>query len=164
MALVSKGFRLSVTMVDNGGDTNVKIFPLTATTFADAVTDSAAILIAYNAVTDCIVRDYSIQNVYANDALVLPAGGVETANTASVVVQIDGEPLKQAVISVPGPVAGMFMGASGDAANTIDTSDGALLTFISLFGPGGVCTLSDGEICENIPLSGKRVHRKTRRG
>lgn len=163
MAKVSTGFTLSVTLIDSGGNTAVREYALTAADAAAAATASATIMAALDAVTDAEIKSYSIRETFIEDALVLPATA-EVENLAEIVLQIDGNPLKKANISIPAPNAGIFVGAVGPNRNTVDPGDTALVTYATIWVTGQQATLSDGEVIELPVLSGKRVHRASRRG
>lgn len=166
MALVQIGFELSVSLVDNGGNTTNRVFSLVATDHATATTDAGTILTALDAVTDSVVSGYRIVEVYGEDAFAFPSAGVENENQASLTLNIDGVGLKKANYKIPAPVIGLFTAPTGSGANVVDVSDAALNTFIDVFETGGIATLSDGETLNpTTPIdSGKRISAKSLRG
>lgn len=164
MALVANGWELTVSLIDNGGNVSNKVYNLTSASAAEATTDTATILAALDAVTDAVIKSYRISEVYIEDALVLPAGMVQIENLASIVAQVSGDPLKKANFLIPAPNAGIFVGISGTAANQVDVQDTALVTYATIFGVGQQATLSDGETIGFPLLSGKRIHRASRKG
>src|SRR5688572_26853416 len=129
MALVSSGFVLRVVLIDNGANQVTREYDLVAADMAAAETATTAILAALDAVTDAVIKSYTVGEQYVEDALTLPASGVQVENIAEVVLQIVDDPLKKAVISIPAPVAGIFVATSGTGANIVDVNDAALITY-----------------------------------
>lgn len=169
MSLTAKsGYVLSVTLVDNGNNESTKSFHITEdAVYADALTDAQSILTALDAITNAVIKSWSLAKVYEEDALVLPAEGIQVENTARVSALITNEVAKYAQFVIPAPVIGIFTGTSGAAANTVDGADADLGTFLLLFGAAGVATVSDGETIESpstATVKGKRVHRASRKG
>lgn len=163
MANVSAGWRLFVTLMDNGGNKTTKSFELTSADETAAAADSAAVVAALLAVTDAVLIDYASYELFVNDAVTYPASGVEIENQAQLLFDIVDHPEKRAVYSIPAPKPGIFVATSGAGANIIDTADAAVIAFRDLFRTAGESYISDGEVAETL-ISGKRVHRKSRRG
>lgn len=168
MAQVSTGYWLSVTLVDNGGNTSTKSFQMRAdaTDPADygvALSSAAAVVASLDAITDAVVAGYQLEQRYVEDALALPAVGVQIENQALLDFAIDGNPFKSATLTVPAPVIGIFAGASGVLADTVDVADPALVTFVNQFKGGALLYISDGEDADaTAPLkSGRRIHRRS---
>jgi len=168
VALTDDGFKLYVSLVDSGGDQSIVRYDLVAATHADAVTAAGTILTRLGAVTDAIVKSYTINNVYIEDALTLPGTGVQVEQRATVICQIDSDPLKKVAINIPAPADGLFVGgpATGDGYNTIDTTDAALALYTDIWAvSGAIATISDGEYLSDAPiLRGRRTHRQSSRG
>lgn len=163
MALTSVGFFLSVQLVDGGDNTSVLRYELTAADYATAVTDTAIVLAALQAVTDGVVRKYSINHVYGEAAFSFPAATVQVENKASITVLLEGNDNKKANIKIPAPVIGIFVDTTGGGSNVVDLSDAALLAYFALFQTGNECLLSDGEVADSM-VSGKRIHAKSNFG
>lgn len=167
MALGSSGFFGTVTLVDNGGNTSTLTYDLTAVTIGAAQTDMGDIVTRLAAVTDGVVKGYSVGERYAESALSLPAGGVQVENTAVISSLISGTVDKYATIRIPAPKATIFVGSSGSAANVVDAADSDLGAYLATFTSGGEATVSDGEVLDTISAAhtkGKRVHRASRKG
>lgn len=167
MALTSQGFFGTVTLIDNGGNTSTLSYDLTAAAIGDAVTDMGTVVTRLAAVTDAEVKGYTVGQKFAESALSLPAGGVQVENTAVISALISGEVSKYAILKIPAPVAGIFVGSSGAAANLVDANDTDLGTYLGTFTTGGLATVSDGEVIDTVSaahVSGKRVHRASRKG
>lgn len=165
MALAQESFWLNIEMRDSGNNVTSKTFQMTAGTAADALTDAAAIIPLWVAVTDAEVLSYSVSVRFVEDAPVIPVAGVHIENIAEVILSIEGYATKKATLTIPAPNAGIFAGVTGDNSNVVDTADAALVAFVAQFGSLGDNTLliSDGEHADGI-VRGRRVHRKSRRG
>jgi len=165
MAFTSAGWKLSISFIDNGGDVTVRTYDLLSADYDAAVLDTAAMILAVDAIVDSVIIDYHYYENFVQDALVLPAAGVQNENQALLSYTIEGNPLKSATQSLPSPVIGIFTAASGHGANVVDVSDAALLTWAAFFitGAGQKATISDGETAASLD-SGRRRHVRNRRG
>lgn len=169
MALVSAGWRFSVTLVDSEGSESVVKYALTdAADYAAAWASAQLILPALNAVTDANVKGHALTESYVENALTLPSG-VEVEKRAVITAKIDGAvPAKYGNIVIPAPNQGIFQATTGSGARLIDKADAALLAYLAFFETGGGVTVSDGEsiadptVPENI--EGRKTHRGSRRG
>jgi len=155
MALVADGFLLAVTLVDNGGNEGTMRYDLRSADHATALTDTAAIIAALNALTNAVIRRYAIHTKYRENAFAYPAAGVELEDKASLSVSLDGVD-KRANLKIPAPVIGMFAASSGPGANVVDVLDADTLTYVALFETGAEAYISDGEDVDAL-LSGKRI-------
>lgn len=163
MALVSAGWRLFVTLVDNGNNETTKTYDLTSADAAAAATDVATIIAALNAVTDATIRSRGAYELFVEDAFAFPGEGVQIENMALLNFTLEDHPEKTATHTIPAPNIGIFVASSGEGANTVDTGDAALITYRDLFRTGGEATISDGEVADTL-VGGRRIHRKSRRG
>lgn len=163
MALVSGGFRGSVTLVDNGRNTTTKQYELKATTLAAAVTDMADIVTALDAVTNAVIVSYNVSQVFVEDALALPAAGVQIEEQALITTTIVGDPLKSASFTIPAPVAAIFVGTSGENADIVNTENALFDAYFSVFQLNGQAYISDGESAL-AAKKGRRIHKASRRG
>jgi hypothetical protein len=166
MALQSTGFRLKATLVDQGGNKATREFFLTAADYAAAQTAATAILAALASVTQALVRDYHLGEWFEEDTDVFGSGEIE--NIASLSARIDSSEIKYATVLIPAPADGLFQEATGPLYNVIDPSDAAVVAYLALWQTGQSATLSDGETLLNPAtagnVSGKRIHRKSRKG
>ncbi len=162
MAIVSDGFAGSISVADNGGQVSTLQYELTAIDFIGAAADMVTILAALVGIIDGEVISYRVCEVFIENAITLPAAGVQIQDKASMTVSLVGGP-KKANIKVPTPKIIIFTGASGGGADVIDISDGALLVYIALFEAGNQALISDGEEVAAL-LSGKRIHAKSNFG
>lgn len=163
MALVSVGWWLTCSMVDNGGNTTTLRYQLRSADAAAAATDSAAVIAALNAVTNSVMARYAFGERYEENAFAYPAAGVENEDKASLTCLLTTSGQKKANLKVPAPVIGIFVDATGPGANVVDTSDVDLGTYVDLFKTGAECYISDGEDLDSL-LSGKRISAKSNLG
>lgn len=173
MALVSEGFYVYVTLVDNGANTSTLSYALVTTDEAQALTDASAIVSNLAAVTNAAIKGYTVSRRFIENALALPGAGVQVEDRASVVVQLASSPLKSSTIVIPAPEIDLFLSTDGDGANIIDVGPGNtdLRAYVAMFNDGGagICTLSDGETVDasasNTGIKrGVRTHRGSSRG
>ncbi len=152
-----------MTLVDNGANVTTLQFALRSADATAAATDSSAVVLALEAISDSVISDYYIKHKYSETVLAYPAAGVENENKASITVLLAGAGNKKANIKVPAPVIGVFTAASGGGANVVDMSDVDLNTYIDLFKAGAECYISDGEDLVS-GVSGKRISAKSNYG
>lgn len=162
MALVSRGWFLTMGMVDCGGNQITKTWQLRSADAAAAAIDGAAIRAAFNAVTGSVEVAYSIGERFEENSITYPAAGVENENKASLTLLLTTGN-KKANIKIPAPVIGIFMNATGPGANTVDILDVDLNTYTDVFKDAAEAYVSDGEDLDFL-LSGKRVHSKSSKG
>lgn len=163
MALVSKGWRLVVELIDTGGNGTTRTYELTSATAAEAVTDGAAVLAAIAGASDAVVKQYTLGEKFVEGVLTYPADA-EVEENAQITAQIVGEPHKSAIINIPAPKDTCFMAATGPGHNVVDTADAAVAAYLALFAPAAECKISDGEFIALTTAKGKRVHFKSNKG
>lgn len=167
MAIVDKGFVLTIDFADNGGKPYAsRAFPLVDTdpTTVDAVV--ASILTKVIAASDAHVAKYSLAHVYVEGALTLPVSGVQNENQLIFTAPIDGDPSKSAFFSIPAAKPALFTAASGKGANIALMSSAPLLAYAGIFDPavGNEAYISDGEQIDSLQGGGKRRHTKNSNG
>lgn len=148
MALVANSpnaWKLTVTLVDNGAKESTLLYALRAADHAAATTAAGLILAAIANVSAAVVKSYALSEVFVENALALPAGGVRVAEYANVTVVIDGFPNKVANLRIPAPLAGVFLAATGTNARIVDVTDADLQAYATMFGAAGPAFISDGE-------------------
>ena len=115
--------------------------------------------------TKTLLLTNHIRITQEEDTLQIPAADCHVNEKASLVVLLDGGENKLATMKIPGPVDGMFQGASGADFDKVDVTDAGLNTFLDQFqATGGSFTLSDGEFLDdaaNPARSGRRLFQKT---
>lgn len=171
MALVAAGYRMYVTVADNGGNTSTLQYALVA---ADAITadaDAVTIVAALNAVSDAVVIEYGVTAITAENAPVLPGPVVQVEDKASITVNLDTVPRKKANLKIPAPkpgsTTGIFTADSGGGANVVNISNAALNTYVDIWKTGtALATISDGDsISAATPIDrGRRISVKSNRG
>lgn len=167
MALVAKAhpYSLVVELVDNSGKPTKKTYELQSADDAAAGTDAAAIMAALVAVTDCKIKSYTIGETFVENALVLPASGVENENQAFLSIRLASDPTKYARHAIPGAKPGIFVSASGKGANVVDNGSAALNAYVGLFTTTNEAYISDGELADSsLDFSGRRRHVASREG
>jgi len=165
MAIVSAGFSLEVTLVDNGANTTTRSFELRGADITEATANSATIISALTAVTDGVISGYSIRQIFVNDALSLPAGlEVQAEVSASMTCFVADSGNKKSNYRIPMPKSAIMVGVIGKNANIVNTANTAVLAFHELYHPtNGKAYLSDGEFAGGL-IDGVRVSRKSRQG
>jgi len=165
MALAQLKWYLEVGIADNSGDISPRFYemPVASAADFDAFTVNAnALRAALANMTDGVVANYRIGAIFADDALTLPASGVENENQAFFSGKIVGDPTDSATQSIPAAKPAIFVNTVGPGANVVDMNDGAVLTWVGFFdqaGPGP-WTISDGEYWTSSTIKGKRRHVK----
>jgi len=161
MALVSQGYRLVVSLTDTSSSVSTLTFELSSPDALTAATDAATVLTALGDMTDSVVSSYSINEVFAENALTLPANAIN-AIKASMSVYLEGAGQKRGNLKIPAPKTGIFVSASGPNNNVVDDTDPAVIAYIDLYQTtGGILTLSDGETVRDADwwAGGKRISR-----
>jgi len=165
MALVSTGFQLSVTLVDQGKGKSTLRYDLTAADAAAAAVDTATILAALAAVTDAGIQSYTLGEVYKDSAVNSGSGQVE--NLAVITAKIDDADLKYAIVRIPAPKDGLFQAASGGGYDLVDPADADLVAYLQVWQTGNEALLSDGESLVSPGTAGnvvgKRAHRASKK-
>lgn len=154
------GFWLSVTLVDNQGDSSTLEYELRSADYATATTDTATILAALNGVTNSNVSGYILSYRAVDDAFVIPVGSADNSIRARVVSKLTAGN-KKATFEIPAPVDEIFTASSGDAANEVNITDILITPYANLFKTTGVAFISDGESLDQM-LVGRRVARVKR--
>ena len=166
MALVLSGYTGRIKLMDTGANVSWKEYELTATTFADALSDTQAILALLTPLTTANVERYSVNTVFAEDAWVWPQN-TQVENIAEITVVLAEGIGQTEQIQIPAPVAAMFQTTVGKGSNVVNIAYAPLVAYVGIYESGtGYATISDGEFvaATNNIASGKRVHRKSRRG
>lgn len=165
MALVANGFTLTVQFQDAAEDKTTRTYEMAATTAAQAQTDAATAITAIKGVSEAGVVGYTVGARFVEDAYVAPAAAVEIENTAELLLNIAGSPVKKAPTNIPAPRPAIFVGVTGPNKNVIDTGNAEVVAFANQFNAGGANTLriSDGETIDGVS-KGRRIHKKSRKG
>lgn len=171
MTLVTEGFEVQISVVDNGNNRGTYTFicdPANVPDFATAQTARTSIRSAFDALTQAVVVGTRLTEVQYEDAIVYPTSLVELENKASITYQILGKN-KKGNLKIPAPIPALFQGDAGDAANQVDVTAPLLTTYMGNFFTAGYFTISDGEKVAQSPnsngvLKGKRISAKNNNG
>ena len=169
MAFTQLKWVAEVGIADNSGSIVPRFYETDLDTFADYdafLAGFATLRSALQNMTDGPIASYRLSALFINDALTLPASGVENENQAFFSGKIAGDPTDSATQSIPAAKPGIFVATSGPGANVVDMGDAAVATWVALFdetGPGP-WLLSDGEHWANATVKGKRRHTKNSNG
>lgn len=172
MALVQDHFEAVVTLSDKGGNDTTRTYRFvdnpTDGDISGLITQLNGLLVALQAVTQSVIKKYTVCRVGINDAFALPAGdGAENEAHAIVTAPIHGLPLKSATVDIPAPENSLFVGTEGAAYNQVNTTAAQLLAYLDYFTNGEATnyfTISDGETIDQTNLKGKRTHSKSSKG
>ena len=163
MALTAGRWFTVYQLTDTGGKTVSRRWEQSAPA-DDAAARASALALATDlaAVTDCVIKAYYTYQEFAEDAFALPASA-ECEMQAFINVGIDSEPLKNASITIPGPVDGIFVAGTGSNYDVVDGVDEDLAAFLANFDSEALFFVSDGEQMDGFK-NGHRRHVKSTRG
>lgn len=130
------GFSLSVELIDDYHRKARKTYELQSADYATAVTDTAAVIAALNAVTDLGVLSYTISEKTAVGDSPTAGANRDVGMTLSVMLQ----DVTKGVLKVPAPVL-----TGLDANGNLDITTGVWVTYVNLFGDASECYTSDGD-------------------
>lgn len=165
MAFDAAGFKLVVTFADNSGSKVDRTYNYVPDmVYADILTGIAATIATIAATTDDLITGYTIQTVFNNDTIVLPAAGVQSENQAIITTPLLGKPRDSGTLTIPAAKIGVFVNTSGPGANVVNTAASIVTNFVGLFVDGGIFTLSDGDLAIIAGMKGKRRHTKNNNG
>lgn len=168
MAFVDQGWKLTLSLVDAGGNPTTREFPLVATDdagdLAAVIADVQTIVDAYTLATDAIITKQTVSKDTVNDSVTLPTTSVNVEENLQVSAKIVGIPNKSAVFEIPAPKIGMFLATSGPNRNNANFASGPLPAIVNLYKTGGQVYISDGEQITDQGIKGKRVHHKSTKG
>lgn len=156
MALTLQGYWVSYELADNSGKTTRKRVQLRAADHDAAVTAEAAFRPVLMATTDLVLVSYQIEDVFAEDALTLPASGIQKEDQLLITMPINAHPMKSGTFAVPGAKATCFTATSGPGAD-IGITGGIVGALVAEFTPTGHAYISDVEAASG---SGYRSHRR----
>lgn len=170
MAIVVGRRFLVMELIDNGRNMTSRRFQIVndeedEDAELNASTAATAFVTAFMGTTDAALVSWHTYLEHVEDALAIPASGVQVEDTALLLFSIDGMPQKSATLSIPAPKPGIFVASAGDGANIVDTGDAAVIALrdAMLANSDPLIYVSDGELVDSL-ISGRRVHRKSRKG
>lgn len=162
MAFGSEGWYLVVNLVDSGNNQFSKRYQLEAADAAAAAAAVATVITNLQAVTDLPIVSYHYYELQVEQALTLPLN-VQGENKALLTMRIDGKPHKSATDTIPGAKSTVFVSATGDNANIVNTEHASVASYWQMFMAGQQLFISDGEKVDQIK-GGRRIHSKSNRG
>lgn len=149
MALVSQGFSATLSLVDKQNDDYQKVYELQGADYAAAVASLGNIITFFTGVSDLVVSGYILRERVVEDALVTPTVG--NATDQAFVTARKSDTFKH-TITIPAPKDAIFVSATGQGNNVIDTANTALLAYMEAFVSGGQAFVSDGEFLAGTPV------------
>jgi len=164
MALTAGRWYTSITLKDTGGKSSVLRYEQSAPA-DDAAARAASLALVTDlvAVTNAKVFAYHTYQVFEDDAWTLPAAPAEVEMKAAIAVGVENYPTKTAVLYIPAPKDGIFVGASGSNYDIVDNTDADLIAYLANFDSEALFYVSDGEQMDGFK-SGQRIHVKSRHG
>ena len=168
MAFIDKGWHLSLTFLDAGGNPTTRRIELVSNDDAGDLTqviaDTQTIVAAYVAATDAVLVKQTLGKDSVEDSVTLPTTSVNVEENLQVSAKIFGTPNKSAVFEIPAPKIAMFVATSGPGRNQALFSNTLLANVVNLYLDDGVAYISDGESITNQNIKGRRVHHKSTKG
>jgi hypothetical protein len=165
MAIVTGGFKLSISVADNGADVSTLSWDANTgviTDFATAQAQRDLLVADLAAITDSVVVATRLIEEQYEDTIVYPAAGVENENKASITYLIDGTN-KKGNIKIPAPKQAIFSSPTGPSSKNVDVGNGLVVAYMANFESTGGWFVSDGESV-GTTLKGKRISAKNNYG
>jgi hypothetical protein len=165
MAIVTKGFELSISVADNGANVSTLSWEANTavvTDFATAVTARDGLVTDLSAITDSIIIGTRLTEVQYEDSVAYPVAGVENENKASISYLITGTN-EVGNLKIPAPVQDIFVSPTGPSANVVDVGDALVTAYTDNFRVTGGWAVSDGQSLQTV-LKGKRISAKNNNG
>lgn len=164
MAKVYSQWNVTISFIDQGQQQISKTYQVradNAALIADVETTVSNLVSDLEAVTTAEVTGFTISKVFVEDSITVPTAA-QNENTAQITVDIDGNPLKKALITIPAPAPAIFVAATGPNNNIVDATNTDVSNLVDNFRAGGTVFISDGEDA-NVIVGGVRVHRRSGR-
>ena len=165
MALVTKGFELSISVADNGANISSMTWEANTAVITDLVTAQASrdsLVADLKALSDSIVVGTRLSEVQYEDAVAYPPAGIENENKASITYLIQGTNDK-GNLQVPAPKIGAFVAPAGPSANIVNVAATIVTDYCDNFRTTGGWFVSDGQSLQTV-LKGKRISAKNNNG
>lgn len=171
MAITKDHYEFYIQAVDAGGDKTTRRWTLrgsdTAGDISDLLTECTDLMTDFAAVSNAVIVKSGLTAVFVNSGYSLPSVG-QVEEHALISCPIYQDPLKTAIIDIPAPKDGIFVGApgDGDSYNQVDVTDTDLLNYLVNFnGAASQFLVSDGEsIVDNVNVKGRRTHSHSSNG
>jgi|GEM_PF-6180509 len=160
MDFISRGFELSVSLIDTGGKTTSKSYNLRATDYEDVQRDSDTIINKLDEVTDAIIVSYKISEVFYRRESQYPEGYVR--NTSRAQINCTASPSNKKIsLEIPAPKAELYLGQHGASARIIDITNEKLIAYTDIFREDGLAFLQKTKYSLIRVNSGKYVSKKS---
>jgi len=165
MAIVTQGWELSISLVDNGANVTTLSWQANTAVVTDYATAQAArdaLVTDLAAISDSVIVGTRLTEVEYNDSVAYPVAGVENENKASITYLIQGTN-KKGNLQIPAPKIAIFVNPSGPSANVVNVQQALVTAYCDNFRTTGGWYVSDGESLQTI-LKGKRISAKNNNG
>lgn len=165
MAIVTKGWELSISLVDNGGNITTLSWEANTAVVTDLATAQAArdaLVTDLEAISNAVIIGTRLSEVQYEDSVAYPAAGIENEDKASISYLIQ-DTNKKGNLKIPAPVIGAFVNTSGPSANVVDVTATVVTNYCDNFRTTGGWYVSDGESLQTV-LKGKRISAKNNNG
>lgn len=153
MAFVQVGWRATYTILDKGSNVTKKTLELRGADFDEASTNAAAYRVALTNVMASVVLGFDVAAVFEEDTVVLPTG--DTAINSMQAIQsglIEGEPLKRATWTIPGPLPLVFVSTTaGENYDIVNNANSFVIALTNQYKSTGSVFISDGEDLATVP-------------
>lgn len=160
MALTFTGWKLTVSMIDKGGEVTKKTYDVRGADYDEASANTIAFLVDLQAASLAAITGYNLGGEFAQDAIALPTlDGARNSIQALITVDIADNPLKHATITVPAPVSSVFVSTSGPNSDVVNASAGVVTDLVDNFKSAGTVYISDGEDVDTTSPNIKGIRR-----
>jgi hypothetical protein len=158
MALILKGWELSVSLADRGGGISKKHYNLRVTNAAAAAIDASVIVAALDAVTNSTISGYRVIEVFYESDFDYPESDLRNEFKVSLTFRA-GVGRKDVNEQIPSPIAAVFLGATGPRTKLVNLRCPELIEYAAIFGKDGQAYISKHKEDATL-LRGKRIVRK----
>lgn len=152
MALTSRGWELSVSLMDRGASTATKQYRLRATDAETARADAAIIVAALDGVTNSVIISYRVTEVFMEYKFEYPESTIRNVTKASLSFRVGYRKIND---RIPSPVNDIFQAPIGQASNIVKIKSPELVAYAAIFGEGGQAYISKHKQDATL-VSGKR--------
>ena len=164
MALSNTGFTMNVQLVDSGNNKSSLRYAMDTAVVIDHIGAlAAAVLIVadINAISGAFVTSYSVDTVFRDSSIILPADE-EVEDKASISFTMDNG--KTGNLRVPAPKSGVFKGTTTEARNQVDLTATIVTDYLDNFRAttGALMISETNKLVQAV--RGKRIHVKNSNG
>lgn len=169
MAFVSRGWRFTMVVADSEGSTSTVQYMMSAAvdTLAEAVIIQNLVIGNWASISDSVIKQYGVSEIFEDDAFALPAG-VEIEKRAVITARLATTFPKYANITIPAPNQAIFLATTGPNAKVVDVNNADLQQHLDLFFQATGFLISDGERLADPSVAGNvyghKAHRRSKRG